>query len=120
MKTAIPIPAEEYSHLNLLKAYCKSSGLWGLYVSFHLQPEGPMTAEEIMKACPLLDFWGRNGQAFIDDCWYFLYKTEEEMNEAYYHVVGDDGPTKYNAYDGPARVYALTIGKDGQPLNENT
>ena len=34
-------------------------------------------------------------------------------------IVGDDGPTHTNSYDGPGRVYALLAGPDGL-ITENT
>jgi hypothetical protein len=49
-----------------------------------------------------------------------VFDTQEEMEEAYERTAGDDGPTELNPYDGPCRIYALTIGADGEMQNENT
>jgi hypothetical protein len=55
-----------------------------------------------------------DGQAtIVCDSW-------EECEALYDQTVGDDGPTKTNPYDGPGRVYALTIDATGQMQNENT
>ena len=48
------------------------------------------------------------------------FDTEKEMEKHYDLTVGDDGPTKYNSYDGECRVYALTCSNTGELLTENT
>jgi hypothetical protein len=60
-----------------------------------------------------------------DSLWYYgtcivLFDTEEELLYAYNRTVGDDGPTKLNPYNGPARVYARTCDQDGNLITENT
>lgn len=62
----------------------------------------------------------RHAQTLVDGVAFLFFDTEEELKEYYNQVVGDDGPTEANPYDGPCRVYALTCGPDGQLLNENT
>jgi hypothetical protein len=42
------------------------------------------------------------------------------MLKAFWSVVGDDGPTKTNPYNGPVRVFACTYDPDGITMNENT
>lgn len=70
---------------------------------------------EVRKACPLLDevevLYGR---AMI------VCESIQEMVKLFLHVVGNDGPTKYNEYKGPARVYATCISSEGEALDENT
>lgn len=58
-------------------------------------------------------------QICFDGEGFAIFDTEEEMNSFYDKIVGDDGPTKSNPYNGPIRVYALTFGPNGM-LNENT
>jgi hypothetical protein len=48
-----------------------------------------------------------------------VFDTEEDMNAFYDNIVGDDGPTKSNPYNGQIKIYALTCGPNGL-LNENT
>lgn len=74
--------------------------------------------EEVFKAAPYLGF--DDTQALADGNAIIVCDTVKEQEVLYSLTVGDDGPTKFNAYDGPARVYALTIDKNGQTLNENT
>jgi hypothetical protein len=60
------------------------------------------------------------GQAIGDGLAFVICDSVEEMYELYGQVVGDDGPTKSNLYNGPHRVYALTIYADGTLGTENT
>ena len=46
--------------------------------------------------------------------------SEEECDRLYYNIVGDDGPTELNPYNGPYKAYALTFDPSGQAMNENT
>jgi hypothetical protein len=98
-----------------LCALCKVSEKWGMYISFVDHTD----LQEIFKAAPYL-----NTEAFlrtcVDGCAYTLFDTEEEMMNLYHQTVGDDGPTKLNPYNGPARVYALTCDPQGNLLTENT
>jgi hypothetical protein len=74
--------------------------------------------DEVLKAAPYLTF--EDSQALIDGEAVIVCDSVKEQERLYWQTVGDDGPTKTNTYDGPARVYALTIDKNGQTLNENT
>jgi hypothetical protein len=73
---------------------------------------------EILKAAPYLTY--NDSQALVDGEAVIICDSVEEQNRLYWQTVGDDGPTDTNPYDGKARVYALTIDKTGQTLNENT
>jgi hypothetical protein len=75
--------------------------------------------EEVLKAVPFLNIF-EDSQAVVDGYAFVVCDSDEEMNNLYDHVVGDDGPTKSNPYDGPAKVYALTISAEGEFMNENT
>lgn len=74
---------------------------------------------ELIKAAPYLNY-DEDHQLLIEGCGTLVFDSEEEMNETFELTVGDDGPTKTNPYNGPARVYALTCSPDGQLLTENT
>ena len=56
----------------------------------------------------------------MDGLGYLFFNTEAECCAAFEDIVGDDGPTKKNPYDGPMRVYALTCDPHGELMNENT
>lgn len=106
---------EVLSGSSVLEVLCKSGGKWGIYLSYG----GNNDFTEVIKAAPILGK-PENIQALVDGECYILTKTEEECNIIFDSVVGDDGPTKLNPYNGPARVYALTCSSDGQLRNENT
>lgn len=101
----------------LFAAHCKATGKWGLLLGFGYVPTDNVT--DITLAAPMLDF-SRDGQAIIDGHAFLFYDTEEAMCVDFDRVVGDDGPTASNPYDGPVKVYALTCSPDGQLLDENT
>lgn len=75
--------------------------------------------QDVLKAAPYLDF-DRDLQMIFDGGGLIVCDSVEEMEDLFNQTVGDDGPTKSNPYDGPCRVYALTINADGQLLTENT
>ena len=86
---------------------------WGVYLA-----SSERDGDEIMKAAPLLDGPSLmhlmfNGSVLI------VMDAEAQAREFYESVVGDDGPTQSNPYDGPARVFAILGGPDGW-LTENT
>ena len=101
-------------HIKTLEELAKSTNKWCLFISFwHDDPD------EIMKAAPYLNI-SEHIQILADRSGYILCDSEEEMERLFELTIGDDGPTKTNSYDGPAKVYALTCDPTGQPLNENT
>jgi hypothetical protein len=96
-----------------------------LYINF----EGLDDWDELFKAAPYLReaFANREQknrdnpmQCVADGTAIIVCDTDKERDNLYEQTVGDDGPTKFNSYRGPVHVYALTIGRDGQFLNENT
>jgi len=48
-----------------------------------------------------------------------LLPTEESAKRLFDQVVGDDGPSQANSYEGPHRVYAYLAGPNGG-ITENT
>lgn len=108
---------------------CKVSKKYGLYLSFD---EEEFTPEEAKKACPFLNFNDNipsslvcpddylDYQAYADGHMFILCDSKKECCHLYNQVVGDDGPTDSNKYDGPCRVYCLTINSNGEMESENT
>jgi hypothetical protein len=91
-----------------------------LYISFpQPSPVDDVTWDDLLKAAPYLDPV-KHCQVLSDGYGFIICDTEEELYKLYDQTVGDDGPTKTNSYDGPARVYAMTIDADGELGNENT
>jgi len=103
---------------DVFERLCKATNKYGLYIAF--DPEDPW--DEIVKATGgLIDKEDpQDLQILMDGGAFFLLDTEEECWQAYWKVIGDDGPTKLNSYSGPVIVYALTFGPDGKSITENT
>jgi hypothetical protein len=107
---------------DLFRYYAQRSNQFGLLLSFswELTDDGTNLAE-LFEAAPILKtIWDDCPQIINDGIGYFFFDTEEELNKAYDNVVGDDGPTESNPYNGPARVYALTCDNLGNFCSENT
>lgn len=86
-----------------------------IYISFrHLDSH-----IEVTKAAPYLAA-GEHYQVLSDGTGIIVCEDEAEQERLYESTVGDDGPTKLNSYNGPARVFALTINDLGELQNENT
>ena len=105
---------EKLSGFDVEMRLCKAEGKWGMIITF----DPDFGWDEIRKAAPFLDEYDL--QIYLDGAGFFLFDSQEECEEHYDMVVGDDGPTRLNDYNGQCRVYALTISSDGQPMNENT
>lgn len=103
----------------ILKELCKSTGKWGLFIRVHVPDDCKDIIGEVTKAVPFLTIDDHYDLIF-GDSGYFLFDSEEEMEETYWKCVGDDGPTHLNKYNGPARAYALTCCPKRGFLNENT
>jgi len=111
---------------------CKAVKKWGIYLFLDSDMDGVSFApNEYKKAVPFLNFDGDNSdglgvvnsddyQCLCDGHMFVMCDSEEECHHLYNQVVGDDGPTKSNKYDGPCRVYCLTINSNGEMENENT
>ena len=75
--------------------------------------------DELILAAPYLNIHD-HAAYLLNESLLLVFDTVQEMEEAYWSTVGDDGPTDTNPYNGPVRVYALTISPEGIFLNENT
>lgn len=114
--------------IELMKLYCKAENKWVVFFSglnsgepFHSDPEGwEAYIKERKKALIFLDPSDDSYmQVLMDGEGFCIFDSEDEMRSFYDMIVGDDGPTKSNPYNGPIRVYALTCGPNGL-MNENT
>jgi len=110
---------KKFTNTEALEALCKEEKKWCLYLSWYLEEDsfGNVTKNpiiEIQKAVPFLD-----EEDISCDKNVILCDSEEEVYELFNQVVGDNGPTEFNLYDGPAKVYALVFGPDGMET-ENT
>lgn len=103
---------------SLAQEHARLSGKCVLFLAFP-PPSADYDYTEVFKAVPYLNIKD-HGQMVIDGYGFVVCDSEAEMVDFYQQTVGDDGPTATNLYDGPARVYALTIDRDGQLQNENT
>lgn len=102
---------------NLAKALKKPL----LFLAFPHEKLDDLPWTEIQKAAPYLRMDdNETSQALCDGYAFIVCDSDEERDRLFDLTVGDDGPTNANNYDGPARVYALTINDKGQSLNENT
>jgi len=70
---------------------------------------------EIQKAIPFLT----EEEILMYNEGIILCESKECAYKLFACIVGDDGPTELNNYNGPARVYACVYGPAG-PESENT
>lgn len=108
----IPLEVERANFNALVSTVCRLTSRWALHLS--VSTDDPYT--EIVKAAPMLTFCEHTLDGGV--VLFFTDKIEAWRN--FNLVVGDDGPTPTNPYDGPARVYALLVGPDGFAVTENT
>jgi len=111
------VSVNSMTETELFQMACLFQRKWGLLLSFN-----PDNLDEVYKAAPYLKpKKGRTTPASVFDgeC-YFFFDTQTEMMHFYDQTVGDDGPTRLNPYNGPARVYALTCDPEGKLRTENT
>lgn len=101
-----------FHSVECFKELCKLSGQHGLYLNYDSDRYG---YEDIKLAVPFL-----SRDDFIQDRNIFLFDNERECTEHFDMVVGDDGATKLNKYNGEVRVYALTCDNYGLLRTENT
>lgn len=102
-----------------LMELCKSTKKWGMLLSLDQHYDGADKTgyEEALKAAKCIN---QDDIQMLGDGYGILLGTKKEIEHAYELVVGDDGPTKLNPYNGPATVYALTCDSRGRLHNENT
>jgi hypothetical protein len=108
---------------DLFLSHARHTGQHGLLLSWtpadvhNVSIESAM--EEIARAAPILE--GVELITLIAEReLYRYYDSEEACYEDFCRIVGDDGPTDLNDYDGPERVYALTCDNKGNFRCENT
>lgn len=113
------------SHDQLARELCRALHKPGMYFSTYV-PDTIADWAELIEAAPYLrderPQTAENNcmQCIVEEAGVILCDTDEERDALYNQTVGDDGPTEANPYNGPCRVYALTISADGEFLNENT
>jgi len=114
--------------IGLMQLYCYSAKKWAVFYSGLNSEEPSISAgqdewdkyiEERAKALIFIDDTENYHQIMMDGEGFCIFDTKEEVEAFYDMIVGDDGPTKSNPYNGPIRVYALTCGPNGL-MNENT
>lgn len=104
--------------ISVFQMACKLSGKWGMYVCFEgHETMSPDFRKNLIEAAPYLK---DQHKIISDERGFLFFDSEEEMNISFNQTVGDDGPTKFNDYNGPVRVYALTCSSSGELLSENT
>lgn len=103
---------ESLHSLECFQSLCKYRKMHGLYVNYDSDMFG---YNDIKQAIPFLTI-----DDFIQDRNVFLFDTNEDCRKYFDLVVGDDGPTKSNKYNGEVRVYALTCNDHGEFITENT
>ena len=117
---------QSLSQTEIMQMLCKTSNKFGLVVSFDSDEmvknisDGKWEYDELARATNDRVKIGDNIDIIIDGVAYFLFNTEADAYDAYNDIVGDDGPTNRNSYDGDMRVYALTISNEGELWSENT
>lgn len=105
--------------IEALSEMCKATRKWGMYISINNVDE--FNFLEQVKAAPCISRNTSEGmQILVDRGGFFLFDTEEEMEENFWMTVGDDGPTVSNPYNGSVKVYAITCAPDGEFITENT
>lgn len=114
---------------DLMVEYCRVTNKWAVFYygwNFYEPRSGSSESDwqihlaDLEAATVFMDRSAPNYfQVMSDGEGFSIFETKEDMNAFYDNIVGDDGPTKSNPYDGPIRIYALTCGPSGF-LNENT
>jgi hypothetical protein len=105
---------------------CKAVGKCGLYLFLDSDMDGnSFSPKEYQKAVPFLDFTDvtsddEDWQCLMDEHMFVLCDTYEECTRLFESVVGDEGATKTNPYNGPCRVFAMTINEKGEMERTNT
>lgn len=118
--------------INVMKELCIAKECYGIYFelgyfsdSFSFED----WLDELRKSIPIMFhkyepylIKEEYVQAVANQCGYVLFEGPEAkvtMEFNFNQIVGDDGPTRLNDYDGPVRVYAISFGPNGT-LDENT
>ena len=108
-----------FDQTSVLEELCRATKKWGLYIAIFRPKE--VDVLEVLQACSFLDAdKDEHAQIIFEECGYFLFDTEEEMDKHFEMCVGDEGPTKLNKYSGKVSVYALTCSPLVGLLSSNT
>lgn len=95
-----------YRITEALEELCIKSKQWVIYVSW----DDEFNVDEVQKAIPFLtidDLLLNYGEGVI------FCNSQEEAYRLFDQIIGDDGPTESNKYNGYVRIYASTIGPYG-------
>ncbi len=108
---------------DILSHICKATNKWGMLISFstpewNADDENWHPFDEVLKAAPYLNV-ETHMQILADGTAYILADSIEEIYNLYDQTVGDSG-SRGNAYNGPAKVYALTCDPSGDFISENS
>jgi hypothetical protein len=109
--------AKVFSLHEVAQELAKATGKPVVFLGYDWNNNGDTDPTEIFKAAPI---FRDNIQACGDGYGFVLCDDEPQMRKVFDSIVGDDGPTKSNSYDGAVRVYALAIDASGEMLTENT
>ncbi len=118
--------------ISVIEELCKAKKCYGIYFELGYWTDSfsfEDWLDELRKAIPIMFhkyepylIKEEYVQAIADECGYILLEGPEAKSTMEFNfdqIIGDDGPTRLNNYDGPLNVYAITFGPDG-PLSENT
>ncbi len=100
----------------LVQKHCKLTQQWAVVI---YPSSDDHSFSDMQGAVPFLDL-NNDLQAMADGLMIVLCDSEMEHDRVFNSIVGDDGPTKLNKYNGPYKAYAWTCGPDGEILTENT
>lgn len=103
-----------FTKMDLVEEFAIQANKWCIYIS----TIEDIDVKEVNRAIPFLS--EEECYNLMDGFLVLTFDTEKLMEFHFDFIVGDDGPTPHNTYDGPVRVYALTCSNKGNFLNENT
>lgn len=113
-----------YSWHKFAELYCRATGRWVVCFSPWFDGESfdnGSSYGEMLKAAPILADPAEPdaGQVITDGMGFIVCGDESQAIHEYNRIVGDDGPTAENPYNGPVHIYACIFGPSGC-TNENT
>lgn len=107
---------------DLLENYTKSSGKYVVMLSCSNTDDDFVNTcplAQLRKAVPMITDSGDIVNLFTGGTLFFEFDYNDAATDFFDTVVGDDGPTRLNSYNGPARVFACLSGPNGL-ITENT
>lgn len=102
-----------YDIISLLQEHARVADKYCMYISWL----GCNDPTELVKAAPYMK--DEEDILYILSETVLVFDTAEEAYSHYNVTVGANGPTEYNDYDGPARIYALMCSNIGEIIKEN-